>query len=143
MRVDLSKRRMFASFGLWFGSVVGFEHVRVISSCWCIGAQSFVNVSFPVMSPASLCVPQLEGDLSKWRVRSQERRLELVIARQNELRDVKRVFEARTSVSVHSSPSPHKKKAKRRKGKKDEDDELLDLAMNTAEVLFTELKERC
>ena len=55
-----------------------------------------------------------------------------VTARQDELRDVKRVFEARSSGSVLSAPSPHKKKVKRRKGKKDEDDdELLDSAMTT------------
>ena len=53
---------------------------------------------------------------------------------------VKRVFEARTSVSVLSASSLHNKKGKRRKGKKDEEDELLDLATNTtseeAEVLL-------
>ena len=35
-------------------------------------------------------------------------------------------------MSVLSTPSPHMKKAKRRKGMKEENDELLDLAMKTA-----------
>ena len=66
----LSVERLPVS-GLGFGSVVGFEHARAPCSWWRIGAQSCVqrgggyvpHVSFPVMSPASLCVPQLEGDL--------------------------------------------------------------------------------
>ena len=47
------------------------------------------------------------------------------MARQGELRGVKRVLEARTSVSVPSTPPPHKKEAKWRKGKKDEADGVL------------------
>ena len=66
-----------------------------------------------------------------------------VTAGQDALGDVRRVFEARKSVSVFSAPSQQKKKAKRRKGN---NDELLEFAMKTkseeAEVLLTELKER-
>ena len=56
-----------------------------------------------------LCVRQLEGDL--FRSGEGEVRSAVssgVIARQDELCDVKRVLETRTNVSVPSAPSPYK-----------------------------------
>ena len=41
--VGLSQLRKVARSGLGFGSIFGFERVRVPCSCWCIGAQSYVQ----------------------------------------------------------------------------------------------------
>ena len=97
---ELSQRRKVAGSGVGFGSVCKFGRVRVSSSLWCVGAQSCVavavspHVSFPLMSPASLCAPQLEGDL----ICSGEDEVRIAVS--SGLRDMKR---------APSAPSPPRK----------------------------------
>ena len=115
-------------------------------SLWCTGAQSCVPCGGGVASRR--LVRCAAAGVTFIRSGEDEVRIAVssgVLARtsQVELRDGKRVLEARTGVPVPSAPSPHRKVGEKEKGEKDDGDELLDLAMNTAsEVLITAVKER-